>query len=47
MNCIVTTKRMEEHCKQKYISLITQVSVQEEMSRVSLKKFLMGSLEVG
>ena len=47
MNFIVTAKRTETHCKQKYISLIMQVSVKEEMSGVSLKKFLMGSWEVG
>jgi len=37
---------MEAHCKQKFISIIMQVSVKEEMSRVSLKMFLIGSLEV-
>jgi len=46
MNFIVTAKRMEAHCKQKFISIIMQVSVKEEMSRVSLKMFLIGSLEV-
>jgi len=47
MNFIVTAKRTEAHCKQKYISFIMQVSVKEKTSRVLLKKFLTGSLKVG
>jgi hypothetical protein len=47
MNFIVTAESMGVHCKQKYISLIMQVFVKEEMSRVSLKEFLMGSLGGG
>jgi len=47
MNFIVTSKRMKAYCKQKYISLIMQVSVKEKMLRILLKKFLMGSLKVG